>query len=175
MPTFGRTDASTNTQQIASGRIFGCRYQLSEAAVVTKLTALLRNTGLTPQAVRCAIYADDGTDGWPGTLLALSDEVAVVSTDGNEWMNFSLPAPVELAAGNYYLCVFGGATGAATAMLYTGGFSDRKFFYEDCSYPTAPDPIVACDYTSPNYELAVYATYELPVTAAPMMLLLGVG
>lgn len=169
MSTFGRTDTSSSVQSVPSGRMYGCRYALGETAVVSKLTAMLRNTGSTPQAFRCVIYADDGTTNWPGTLKALSNEVSVHNTDDNVWIDFSLPSTVELAVGNYYLCVFGGDTGSAGGILYTGGFTGRKFFYRNApsGYPTAPDPLGTCDYTSGSYELAVYATYTTPVAGNP--------
>ena len=129
--TFGQTTAGTEIGNGPNNEKAGNRHTLPQAGSVTKLSAYLdgQGAGTGAQQMRMAIYADAG--GTPGALKAVSTAVTIVDGQPPGWVDFALPTPVALPAGDYWLASHqGGPTGTSNTIRryrITGGWRACKF------------------------------------------------
>jgi hypothetical protein len=105
------------------------RYTLPQAGAVTRIAVYTDGNapGATDsqQVARMLIYAV-ASDGNPGALLATSAEFVVVRGQAPRWVEAAMPAPVNLAAGDYFLGVHGGpGTNVMTSYYGTTGGQSR--------------------------------------------------
>jgi hypothetical protein len=148
-PTFGNTSVYTGTDN-NSGGVGGCfvgtKAVLSEAGSVTKITAYVWGDGGSPN-MTAAIY-----DFTTNALLGVSDEVPSVPNGSASWVDFDFSSSVNLAAGTYWLCVWGSST---YGWRYESADSERvhQCGVNYASYPSTLSPSVV------GHRLSIYATY----------------
>jgi hypothetical protein len=163
--TFGRPVVSAGSTFASPDYKFASRFTLSEGGQVSKLTLYAWGYGTSGfQSVRGLIYADAG--GNPGPLVATTQEVSITYNATKGWVELALPAPVPLAAGNYWLGFQAGAR-FGDALSYYGydaatAAQQTKFdLYSD----GPSDPFGAG--ASKDRVIAVYATYAPDQATAP--------
>jgi hypothetical protein len=140
MATFGNSSltGASSPGPDTSGDILGTIYTLPVHGTVTKLTAYAGNSSASSVA-RCVIYAT--SSGSVTTLAAISSESSYPITAA-EFVDFSLPSPVALPAGDYMLGIwFGGDMDA----FYNPSSGSAQYMdtasagaYSSSSNPTSP-------------------------------------
>lgn len=144
-------------------RVFGTRFTLTEAAVVSKLNArsTSNNGGSTGGQWKGLIYAESG-----GTAAARAGVSAAASiTAVDTWYDLTFSPAVELPAGDYFLCVVGDGSSFATRLATDGTTFDSEAQVSGFSFASPPDPWGT---TSNTYGAgaSIYATYDPPAEAA---------
>lgn len=119
MPTFGNANIGSNGSGAAAGWIYGGRFYLSEAALVSKLTWYLFAPSYSND-VRALIYSDNG--GEPDALLAYK-ELYITAVYPAGWNDFEFDVPVSLSAGYYWLAIQFEASGFTYYYAGSGGTS----------------------------------------------------
>lgn len=156
MATFGYTTQGTAGNTGTTGQsIYGWKYTLSEAAVVSKLTAYF--TCPTGTTTRALIY-NSSYD-----LVAETEENVYVGAKGWGWDDFTFASPVNLAAGDYWLCVWAVGDGSNYFLVaYDAGDENQQANVAQ-AYNGAPDPISWANYWA--RKASIYATYTEPSLA----------
>ncbi len=153
--TFGKTDVGGAEYSWGGNYILGCRFQLTNAGGISKVTAYVASWGNIK--VVAAIYSD--VNGKVGSLKAESDEVSV--GDSFAWKDFALS--VSLEAGYYWLVLWSSGN---IRYRYDGGAPNQFVLYYQTGYDNWPDPFPSAGYYS-NSEMSIYATYTVrPSNAA---------
>lgn len=154
--TFGKTDPGTAAANNASANYERLtRYALPQAGSVQSISIYLDGaSGVgTTQPLKAVLYTDAA--GTPGALKATSNEVIITAGAPAGWVEFALPAPVALAAGNYWLGVFSGA--GDVARYYRDGSGGASNFVAR-TYTSGPiDPYAGG--TAATWAIAIYASY----------------
>jgi hypothetical protein len=124
----------------------------------TKLTMYLAPTGTAgQQPLRGVIYADAG--GTPGALVASSNEFVFSSSDAAGWYDLTLPSPVTLAPGTYWIGVLSGSSSYVTGFRYDQVSGSRVV--NGNTYTSGPsDPFGAIGGGDAK-EMSVYVTYTV--------------
>jgi thermitase len=164
--TLGNANVGTSSDVFAANRKRVNRYVLSAAGNITKLSVYLATTSKSGQeALRGVLYANSG--GSPGRLLAASNELVFHSTDRAGWYDLTLPAPVALTAGTYWLGVLSGATGNVASYRWDSVPGSRV--YNNNTYTSGPSDPFGSVIGSDAEEMSLYATYTVgsPPTSAP--------
>lgn len=100
------------------------------------------------------IYADSG--GGPGALVGQSDIRTMGVTE--KWWEFKFSTPVALAAGTYWLAVWGQTSGFALSHVSTGG--NISFRVTTGTWPTAPTPLTTETMDNPELSFYVLGTLD---------------
>jgi subtilisin family serine protease len=160
--TFGKSTVGASSDSLSANRKRVNRYSLSTSASLTKLTAYLAPSGVSgQQAIRGVVYADSG--GSPGRLVAASAQLDFHSTDRAGWYDLTLPQPVALGAGNYWIGLLTGGTANVAAFRWDAG--GTRVFNAN-TYSSGPsDPFGAVS-GSDNEQASIYATYT-PTSSPP--------
>ncbi|MCU7845301.1 MAG: hypothetical protein KZQ93_15840 [Candidatus Thiodiazotropha sp. (ex Monitilora ramsayi)] len=152
MATFGYTGYSGggSTKDLAA-YVYGIKVPLPEDGQVTSITVYLDSP--VDGGATAGLVGDDGTDGAPGTLLGDTDEVII---NGPGWYTFTLDSPLDLLAGDYYLCVHGeNVAGIVFHYTFEGVYEVYRRFNGYTSGTIAvPDGVF-----NSGYHMAIYATY----------------
>lgn len=115
---FGHTSVGGSTLELPIDTKRVSRYTLSQTRLASKLCVYCDGdgAGVGEQVARAVVYDADGA------LVAVSDEVTILDGQDAAWVDFPLPAAVELVAGDYDLGVIsGGVTMSARIYHDTGG------------------------------------------------------
>lgn len=145
MATFGKTDTG-DTQAACDDLVIASKYTLSEAGSISAITADVYAAQYT--GGKCAIY-DSSLN-----LVAESESWINLAAGGREWHEFTVDPPVELAAGDYFLALWGSLIGFSG--YYDAGSTDQ-WGQDANSYDGWPDPITWD--SNEDRALAIYATY----------------
>ena len=159
MATFGNTVAGASGF-ISDNDISGTQFVLSEPALVSKLTAYcsIALNNVNNQTDGIGIIYTSGN-----SFVARTTVVTVVGTAG-AWYDFQFGTPVNLAAGTYWLTIFGAID------------SDQFTFYGDTDatvtgcrqldvgYPAIPTTLTPGADNDRKY--SIYATYTTPPATA---------
>ena len=154
--TFGKTTVGASTDSFALDRKRVSRYSLGASGSVSKLSAYLAPTSTAgQQTLRGVVYADAG--GSPGALLATSNELVFHSTDAAGWYDLTLPSPVTLAPGSYWIGVLTGAGANVAGFRWDSVPGSRV--YDNNAYSAGPsDPFGALTGTDAE-QMSLYASY----------------
>lgn len=154
--TFGKTTVGGSADRFLADRKRVSRYALGTAGSVTKLSIYLAPTGVTgQQALKGVIYADAG--GAPGALLGTSNELVFHGSDAAGWYELTLPTPLSLTAGNYWIGVITGASSNVAGFRYDAVSASRV--YNANTYTSGPtDPFGPIGGTD-SEQTSLYATY----------------
>jgi subtilisin family serine protease len=156
--TFGKTSVGASSDSFTANRKRVNRYALPTAGAVTKLSIYLTPTSTTGQQVlKGVIYAD--SNGVPGALAAVSQQLTFTSTNAAGWYDLVFPAPVKLAAGSYWIGAITGNTGKVAGFRYDSVTGSRD--YNTNTYTSGPtNPFGSV--TSDREQTSLYATYLVP-------------
>jgi len=164
---FGYAVEAVNTEETAvvDGEVRLGRFDLDEGALVSKLSACLRGSGVNPGLtgkVRGMIYTDNA--GVPGTLKGTSAEVTVQDADAKQWFDLSFSAPVGLVAGAYWLGIWTGATSNVVKFVNASdNGNDFAVQKTGTTYSSSGDgPSIVSPTLSVRVPL-VYASYTRPM------------
>lgn len=161
MATFGDTGSGGSVSYQTANVIIVCKYTLSEAGLVSKLTLPIQGENVAgTQALKAVAYVNSA--GVPGALVASSNEVVYDCTVvGPTVTDFTLAAPVTFPAADYFLGLFYGtrsAAGHASLLRNAGAVNQVKGKDPSGTYPNAQDPFGTASY-SLSWTIRVYATY----------------
>jgi iron transport multicopper oxidase len=153
--TFGKTTVGAATDVFAADRKRVNRYALAAPGSLTKLSVYLAPSGISgQQLLKGVIYADSG--GAPAALLGVTEQLTFKSTNASGWYDLVLATPLKLAAGNYWIGVFSGATEKVAGYRYDSVASSRD--YNANTYSSgASNPFGAV--TKDAEQTSLYATY----------------
>jgi hypothetical protein len=170
MATFGNlTEQATLGWCGADGKAVNL-FTLSEAASVTSMSmSLSGSANAGTQVIKYVIYDDDGAAGAPGTLLGTTEEGSVAQNAARAWVPLNFTTPVQLAAGNYYLGRFHGATTNIASYYYVA--SSTLYYNNDTYVGGAADPFGAA--STAAQLMSVYATYSTAFTGLTVTRLLN--
>ena len=142
MATFGDTAEAVGgaSNGWGTGEMVFRKFTLAEAGDVESISAYLKSgPSSSPQAFRLALYAD--SSGTPGGLRGVTSEGAVLDTQtAYAWSTLSLPAPVSLSAGDYWLGVWLGDWYNSVDIAYGAASGGTGFWQGDVIYSSAGNP-----------------------------------
>jgi hypothetical protein len=172
--TFGKTTQGGGTLAIPGDLYQGSptgssnkqvsKFTLSEPGTVTSITAdLQRASGATlAEYMRLVVYADSA--GSPGAKKIQSNERRMNHTSDpagypltRQWITFTLPASVDLLAGDYWIGVIASESSGQVEIGYEGSGGSRKV-QNDTYSDGASDPFGSPAASDADI-YAVYATY----------------
>jgi predicted esterase len=150
--TFGNSNILPSTDgYFSANQKAGCKFTLSEAGTVTRITAYVWAASGTAN-LKAVIYADNS--GSPGAKQGTdSQQTSVTTTHG--WYNFTFSTGISLSAGTYWLTLI---TSAQTYWAYGGGSTNQSALNGDTYSDGATNPFGT---GSVRYNLvtSIYATY----------------
>jgi thermitase len=121
---FGKMTVGANSESFKADRKRVNRYPLPEAATVSGLSVYLKPTSTAgSQTLKGVVYAD--SNGAPGALLASTNELVFNSTDVKGWYDLTLPAPVTLQPGDYWIGLFAGGTSGVAGIRWDSVAASR--------------------------------------------------
>ena len=164
MATFGYTTATASEGLTAGTDTVFAKYELSEAAEVSKITARLYVYSGYTGDMKALIYDDDS--GTPGTLKGVSQATNVNSTSAANF-DFTFASPVELTAGDYWLGLMVSSDAVYYYFCRDEGDSTRDWGRKNdprFDYASPPSTAPALDdlFTDTNNWHCIYATYTVP-------------
>ena len=161
MATFGDLVEHSNDGSFLSGEMQLCKFSVATAAIVSSMSAFTRVASGTGK-MRFAIFDDDGE---PNVLKWVSSEKTFTNTTF-AWNSANvLGTWSNLAAGNYWLCVWPGASIIVAYGTYPAG---TGWWVEGKTYHATNNP--ASPFTGgEDYDvnINVYATYTVPASGNP--------
>ena len=129
-------------------------YSLAAQATVTSLSAYVSG-GAAVSHLRAVIYSD--SNGQPGSLQAVSGELTVPAGQPAGWSTLSLPSPISLAAGSYWLGYwYADGNSQHYYRTQTGAEHYAKVAYSTTASPPSSYPTTSATSAS-SYSL--YANY----------------
>lgn len=152
MATFGKTDVGATDAAFPSANSkSACKFTLSEAGYVTKLTIYYQSAGGHEGGnAKGLIYSVDES-GEPDALIAVTEEVAVPYSIF-DWVEFPFSSPVYLEAGDYYL-----GAHSANRLVSKAATTGTNRYNSDTYSDGASDPFGSA--SSSSLQKSVYATY----------------
>jgi len=151
--TFGNTTNESSSRLNWKNVKGGSKFTLPTPGRVTKITALVSNTGTSHAAcnVMGLIYADSSK-----ALKGATAAVAVADNQAKGAVDCTFASAVSLTAGDYYLAIFG--DGTADGLAFYNNVAGGTSGYNSDTYVGGPaDPMGTLTASSVLY--AVYATY----------------
>jgi Hypothetical glycosyl hydrolase family 15 len=161
--SFGKTSVGASAGQFSADRKRVNKYTLPAAGAVSELSVYLATTANSGQQVlKGVIYADAG--GAPGKLLGASAQLTFTSSSAAGWYHLTFPAPLQLAAGEYWIGeITGGGSGVA-GYRYDNVAGARD--WNANTYTSGPtDPFGS--FTNDNEQISLYATYTPTASPSP--------
>lgn len=153
----GKTTVGAKVEALGANRIRVNSYSLDEVATVTRLRVYLRPPSSTTgqQVIRGVIYADAGAA--PGPLLGASDQLVFHSSDSQGWYDLTLPQPVSLQPGRYWIGLHTGSTSSIARVRWDSVAGSRVSKIRD--FGSGPsDPFGAVS-SIDDREMSLYAVY----------------
>jgi Hypothetical glycosyl hydrolase family 15 len=162
--TFGKTSVGVSVGQFTADRKRVNKYTLPTAGTVSELSVYLATTANSGQQVlKGIIYADAG--GAPGKLLGTSTQLTFTSTSAAGWYHLTFPAPLQLAAGEYWIGEITGGSSGVAGYRYDGVAGARD--WNSNTYTSGPtDPFGS--FTNDNEQISLYATYTPAASPSPI-------
>lgn len=164
--TFGKTSVGASVNQFSADRKRVNKYTLPAAGSVSELSVYLATTANSGQQVlKGIIYADAG--GAPGKLLGTSTQLTFTSTSAAGWYHLAFPAPLQLAAGEYWIGEITGGTSGVAGYRYDSVAGARD--WNSNAYTSGPtDPFGS--FSNDNEQISLYATYTPSASPSPINL-----
>jgi subtilisin family serine protease len=153
---FGKTTVGASGESLTADRKRVNGYSLAEAATVTNLSVYLKPTSTAgSQTLKGVIYAD--SNGAPGALLASTNELVFHSTDAKGWYDLTLPAPVALQPGNYWIGLIAGATSKVAAIRFDTVAASRAF--NTNAYTAGPSDPFGSNTSTDSRQMSLYGVF----------------
>jgi thermitase len=153
---FGKTTVGASGESLTADRKRVNGYPLAEAATVTNLSVYLKPTSTAgSQTLKGVIYAD--SSGAPGALLASTNEFVFHSTDAKGWYDLTLPAPVTLQPGNYWIGLIAGATSKVAAIRFDTVAASRAF--NTNAYTAGPSDPFGSKTSTDSRQMSLYGVF----------------
>lgn len=154
----GKTTVGANAEGLGANRIRVNSYSLEEAATVKRLRVYLRpSTSSTgQQAIRGVIYGDAGAA--PGPLLVASNELVFHGSDRPGWYDLTLPQPVSLQPGRYWIGLHGGST-SSPARIRWDSVSGSRVVSKVRDFGSGPSNPFGAVSSIDDREMSLYALY----------------
>ena len=153
---FGKMTVGANGESFKANRKRVNRYPLPEAATVSRLSVYLKPTSTAgSQTVKGVVYAD--SNGAPGALLASTNELVFNSTDAKGWYDLTLPAPVTLQPGNYWIGLFAGGTSGVAGIRWDSVAASR--ISNSNTYTSGPSDPFGSGTTTDDRQMSLYAAF----------------
>src|SRR3954451_13979117 len=156
--TFGTTTIGSATDTFGADRKRVSPATLTEAGRVTKLRLFVEPGGASGQeTLRGLVYADAG--GAPGRLLGTTGVLAYDDGDTSfrGWWDLSLPTPLSLPAGRYWLGILSGGTSDVAGFRWESTAASGRL-HSDIYADGASDPFGAPASTDAE-RMSLYAIY----------------
>jgi hypothetical protein len=153
----GKITVGANGEALLANRIRVNSYALDEVASVKRLRVYLRPYISAPgqQVIRGVIYADAGAA--PGPLLGTSDQLVFHSSDPPGWYDLTLPQPVSLQPGRYWIGLHAGSTSSVARVRWDSVSGSRVSKIRDFgSGPSNPFGAVS---SIDDRQMSLYALY----------------
>lgn len=164
MPQFGNTTREgVGVSPQSDGRAWVTLYTLTEDGTISDLFGYFSETASPgTMSVKGLIYADSA--GEPGSLLAQSGSVSLVTGSGAGYRQFTLTSPLVAVAGSYWLGVVANNFNWDIANETAAGQSRRK---EGVTFASPPGTFGTADASSTSEVYVVYAQYTAGAPAGP--------
>lgn len=149
MAVFG-WDSIGSSNDIASNPTLSnlCKYTLTEAGDISKLSLYLRNTGAEANFYG-VIYDATGAGGTPGALKGTTPATACSTSEG-QWVDATFSSAVVASAGDYWI-----GWGAAS----WGGILGFYNWNEGTAGTVDAGSNPATGYSAAGWKMSVYGTY----------------
>jgi len=155
--TFGTTTLGAFGQAVVADRKLANRYSLEQSGEVTKLRVNLRPTANQgQQVIRGVIYADE--NGTPGALLGSTDELTFHSSDAAGWYDLTLPQPLTLQPGDYWIGILGGGTSKVARLRWDDLNHSR--IWNTNNYASGPSNPFGSGLSVGDERYSLYAVYS---------------
>jgi PKD repeat protein len=156
--TFGTTTPGSSTDSASSGYKEVSKFTSPQAGTVSKLTGYISGLGSSSgsQPVRMVVYAD--SNGAPGALLGVSNQVTINAGRSWGWVDFTFPSSVSVPAGTVWLGYFAGTKDGLTQLRYDPVGGDLQYNKNSGGYSAGPSNPFGTPKTS-NKHYSIYATY----------------
>jgi thermitase len=153
---FGKTTVGASGESLTADRKRVNGYSLAEAATVTNLSVYLKPTSTAgSQTLKGVIYAD--SNGAPGALLASTNELVFHSTDAKGWYDLTLPAPVTLQPGNYWIGLIAGPTSKVAAIRFDTVAASRAI--NTNAYTAGPSDPFGSNTSTDSRQMSLYGVF----------------
>ena len=152
--TFGNAGGNYDKITLNANGCCVAKFTLTEAGVVSKLTAFAKDNG-NADGIKGVIFDDDGISAAPLTILGVTDALDIEPDFAAQWNDLTFGTPVSLPAGDYWLGVISGAV--SHGFYYsaqTGGIYDTS---TDNNYASVGNWNATA--ASGVYKFDIYATY----------------
>jgi len=156
--TFGTTQPGSSNDAVTPNYKEVSKFTAPQAGSVLKLTGYISGlAGATSgtQLLRAVLYAD--SNGSPGALLGVSNQVTVTAGQPWGWVDFTFPTAVSIQAGTIWMGYIGGCCDL-TQLRYDSIPNDLRYNVDAGGYADGPsNPFGAANTLSFHYSL--YATF----------------
>jgi hypothetical protein len=165
--TFGTTTPGASADTASSNLKEVSKYT-AVASNVTKLTGYISGLGKTSgsQKIKAVIYAD--SNGNPGALLGVSNEVTMNAGTAWAWKDFTFTNPVAVQAGTIWMGYIASTTSDLTQLRYDPVSGELHYNVNSGGYAAGPsNPFGTPTLSNKHYSL--YATYTTGARAVAGM------
>ncbi len=155
MPQLGNTSADSGSSSSYGALHTSGPFEATENGLATYIE-FYDGAGRSPQVGRCAIHSEDlGNPGYPGALVAVSDEFTFPASPGNA----GAPITANLVAGTKYYLGFCNPD-VGISFWWNSTLTGTVKVFGGMTYPTFSNPVVAGDLLN-NYGglMTVFVTY----------------
>jgi glucose/arabinose dehydrogenase len=155
--TFGTTTPGASIDT-ASVNLKEVSKYTAVASNVTKLTGYVSGLGAASgsQKIKAVIYAD--SNGNPGALLGVSNEVTMNAGAAWAWKDFTFSTPVAVQAGTIWMGYIASTTTDLTQLRYDTSSGELRYNVNSGGYAAGPsNPFGTPTISNKHYSL--YATY----------------
>ena len=160
MGTFGKTTASSSFADITADFEVISKFTLGSAQSISKLTIYLDGNGPgagASQVLKGIIYGDSG--GVPAAWRGTTQESTVLDNAAATWVDFPFSSPVSLAAADYWLGYWSGASSNVARYGSDSPATNNSTFKANSYASAVLDPFGTEDGTD-SIQIDVYATWS---------------
>lgn len=152
MPSFGKTDIGGTTDPLPSSNEIVCKYTLSEAGDVSKLTMYVDGNPNGAAKIKGIIYSDSSG---PNVFLGATNESSISVGQAAGWIDLTFSSSISLTAGDYWLGIHCGGT--TTFNAYYDAVGSRV--YKNQAYSSGQLNPFGAPTGSDTKTYSMYATY----------------
>jgi hypothetical protein len=170
--TCGKTSVGKSSDRFVANRKRVNECVLAASGALSELSIYLTPTSKSgQQLIKGVVYASvEGSPEVPSAILGTTNELTFTSSSAAGWYHLTFPAPLQLAAGEYWIGVISGASKHVAGYRYDNVENARDYNANTyTSGPSDPFGLVRRD----DEQMSLYATYT--VTGPPQFGKASVG